>query len=743
VTRRIEAALADLEPLFDRAHVQLHPDLHRPADFIESALGNLGSTLAIGSALVIVVLLAFLRDARAAAISLLAIPLSLLAAISALSHLGLSLDTMSLGGLAIAIGEVVDDAIVDVENVQRRLRENEALGRPRGAFAVVLTASLEVRSSVVFATASLALVFVPLLALGGLAGKFFAPLATSYLVAIGASLFVALTVTPALALIAFGRRPLAPEPPGPQRRLRKAYGHLLERLGERPRRIAVPVAAAVLVALVALPFIGGELLPEFREDHLVLQVSMAPGTGLDEMRRVGASLAKRLLELPGVRTLEEQFGRAEAGEDTWGPQRAEFHVELVHGGDSAATADKVRAILDAMPGLQSEVLSFLGDRISETISGETAEIAVSLFSDDLDALDATAAAVAHALAQVPGAVDVGVASAALGPQVAVRLRPDRLRLHGVRPDQVLAAVQAAFAGASAGQVQRGSQPIGVRVRVADARAADPGTVSALRVGTERGGSVPLGELADVAPATGRSEILHEGGRRRQVVTCNVAGRDVASFAADARARIGGDVAFPAGSYFVLGGAAAAREAAVRDLSARAAAGALGIALLLFLATGHARNAALLLALAPLALAGGVLATVLVALLGGHAPVLSLGSLVGFATLFGVTTRHAIMMCTQFRHLVQIDGLEWCEATALRGAVDRVVPVAMTSLVTALALLPVALRSNAAGGEIDGPMAVVILGGLVTSTTGTLLVLPRLALRFGRFERSQDPAAPSR
>jgi CzcA family heavy metal efflux pump len=739
VTRRVETALADLRPLFDRQQVTLHPDLHRPADFIESALSNLGSTLAVGSVLVIFVLVAFLRDARAAAVSLVAIPLSLLAAIAVLVRLGATLDTMSLGGLAIAIGEVVDDAIVDVENVQRRLRENEARGRPRTAFEVVLAASLEVRGAVLYATLSLALVFAPLLALEGLAGKFFAPLAMSYLAAVFASLLTALTVTPAFALTVFARRPLEPEAPTTQRRVRETYARWLGRLREQPLRIAVPVAATAVLALVALPFVGGELLPEFREEHLVVQLAMTPGTSIDEMRRVGASLSQRLLALPGVRTLEEQIGRAEAGEDTWGPQRAEMHVELVRGADSAATAEAVRGVLDAAPGVESEVLSFLGDRISETISGETAEVAVSVFSEDLDALDATAASVASALGEVRGAVDVRVGSAALGPELAVRLRPDRLRVYGLRPDDVLGTIQAAYAGASVGQVQRGDQPIDVRVALTSPRPADPAAVSALLVG----GAVPLGEVADVTTGTGRASILHEGGRRRQVVTCNVEGRDVSSFADEARARIGRDVAFPRGGYFVVGGAAAARTQAVRDLALRAVAGGVGILLLLFLATGHVRNVALLAGLAPLALAGGVLATVLVALLGGREPVLSLGALVGFATLFGVTTRHGIMMLTRFRQLVQVEGLPWDEATALRGAVDRVVPVLMTTLVTALALLPVALGGERPGGEIDGPMAVVILGGLMTSSALTLLALPRLALRFGRFERPQEPSPPAR
>ncbi|HEY8121069.1 MAG TPA: efflux RND transporter permease subunit, partial [Myxococcota bacterium] len=732
-TAGLEAALAELAPVFASERATLSRALHRPANFVDRSIENLRETLAIGSALVIAVLVALLRNRRAIAVSLAAIPLSLLSAVIVLVQLGVTLNTMSLGGLAIAIGEVVDDAIIDVENILRRLRENDRAERPRSAYAVVLGASLEVRGAVIFATLAVALVFVPLLGLHGLQGKFFAPLALAYLAAVLASLATALVVTPALALALFDDgRHAAHAAPGLQERLRERYRALLLRVRARPALVALPLGVAVLAAAAILPQLGGEFLPDFREGHLVLQVGMAPGTGLEEMRRVGRGLARRLKATPGVATFEQQMGRAEAGEDTWGTNLSEFHVELTPDADADATTDAIRVLLAETPGISSEVVTFVGDRISETITGETSEFVVNIFAEDLDLLDAKAIEIARVLARVPGAVDVQGSASSRGPHIAVRLRPQRLALLGFRPDEVLDQLRVAFAGARAGEVQRGVQSIGVVVLPDRAERERPAQVAELPIRNAAGAVAPLRALADVSAIEGRDTISHEGARRRQVVTCNVEGRDVASFAREARARIARGVRFPNGAFFTIGGASEARAGAVTDLAAQAALGALGVTLLLALAAGHWRNLLLLIASAPLAWVGGVLSATLVAVLSGHEASLTLGSLVGFVTLFGITLRNAIMILSHYRQLVEIEGQPWNAETALRGAADRVVPVLMTAGVTALALLPVALRWREAGGELDGPMAIVILGGLATSTAANLLALPWLALRFGRF-----------
>ena len=727
VTRALEAALDELRPGLVRDDVQLFPALHRPASFVEAAVGNLEHALLVGAVLVVLVLVAFLRDPRAAFVSLTAIPLSLLGAVAALRFLGLTLNTMSLGGLAIAIGEVVDDAIVDVDNIVRRLRANRVAAEPRPVYAVVLGASLEVRRAVVFATAAVALVFLPLLTLGGLQGRFFAPLALSYLLAIGISLVIALTVTPALALTVLGRPDSSATTPRLQVAVQSAYERALAWVWRHERGALATAVAAVVVAALLLPFLGGEFLPELREHHLVVHVTAAPGESLASMRQLGEGLSRRLLAIPGFRSVAHQIGRAEQGEDTWGPHRSEMHIELDPDGDDEATTSSVRAVLAETPGIDSEVLTFLGDRIAESISGETAAVVLDVLGDDLDVLDAKAEEIAALTRATRGAVDVRVAAVARAPHVAIALRPDALQRFGLRAGDVLEQVEAAFAGASVGQVHRGPQPIDVVVVLRPADRTDPMQVASLVIRSPAGGAVALDQLADVRVVAARETIRHLGARRRQTVTCNVRGRDVSSFVADLRAAVARRVTLPAGTVLTIGGTAAARAEAQRDLLLHAGFGVLGILLLLAVAARNGHNLALLLLDIPIALAGGVAAA---AVFGSG---LSLGALVGFATLFGVTLRHAIMMIAHYQQLVAEEGLPWNSETVIAGARDRLIPIVMTVLVTALGLLPVALSSGRAGGEIDGPMATVILGGLVTSALFNLLLLPTLARRHAHFD----------
>ncbi len=728
VTRALEQALAELRPQLDRAGVTLHPALHRPASFVESAIANLRRSIVLGGVLVVVVLLLFVQDLRAAFVSLTAIPLSLLAAVIVLTRFGVTLNTMSLGGLAIAIGEVVDDAIIDVDNIVRRLHERG--GTPADAPAIALAASLEVRRAVVFATLAVAFVFLPLLGLGGLQGKFFAPLALSYLLAVLASLVVALTVTPALALTLLGDRARPHATPWLQVRARAAYVRVLGLVWRRERAVLTVIAVVTLGSLLLATRLGGEFLPEFREHHVVIQVATAPGTSLPAMRDLAIRLSRALLAFPDVRTVEQQNGRAEQGEDTWEPSRGELHVELAPDADDAEVMDRIRELLAAMPGVQAEVLTFLGDRISESITGETAAVVVNVFGDDLTLLDAKALEIGGVLRGTPGAVDVHVGVAATAPHVTVTLRADRLVQRGLHPADVFDAVGTAFAGTVAGQVYRGEQPLDVVVTLPPEDRTDPTRVGALLVAGAQGSITPLSQLADVRVIDARDAIRHEGGRRRQTVTANVAGRDVAGFVADVKARLAHDVALPTGTYLAVGGTGEARAAASRDLVLHAAFGFLGVVLLLAIAAQSWQNLALLLLNLPLSLAGGVVAAAITR------TGLSLGVLVGFVALFGITLRNSIMMLAHYQHLVAVEGERWTAATALHGATDRLVPILMTALVTGLGLLPVALASDRPGGEIDGPMAIVILGGLVTSTALNLLVLPTLAFRYGRFEGPQ-------
>jgi CzcA family heavy metal efflux pump len=738
VTQAVEQALDGMRPVLEQRGVTLYPRLHRPATFIETALSNLRVSLLLGGVLVALVLFAFLGHTRTALISLVAIPLSLLSAVIVLTRLGFTLNTMTLGGLAIAVGEVVDDGIVDVENIVRRLRENERLGRPRSPFRVVLEASLEVRTTVVFASLVVVTVFLPVLMLTGLQGSFFAPLALAYVLAVLASLVVALTVTPALALAVFSGGVRADVEPRLQRWIKEGYRRWLGRVAAQPRRVIAAVALLCCAALAVLPFFGGEFLPEFREGHFVLQVSAAPGTSLDEMRRLGTAISGQLLGLPAIATVSQQIGRAEQGEDTWGPHRSEFHVELkpVGARTQERTADAIRAVLAGFPGLQSEVLTFLGDRISETITGEVAPVVVNIFGDDLDVLDATAREVAGVVAAVPGAADVVVKSPSGAPRTTVRLRPERLTQLGFRPVDVLEAVQTAYQGNVVAQTHRANQTADVVVVLDPASRRDPEAVGSLLLQNADGLRVPLGELADVEDASDRYLILHEGARRRQAVTCNPT-RDVVSFVADARRAIAERVSMPPGIYAVFGGEAETHLAARNELLTHAAIASVGVVLLLAVGLGSWRNLVLLVVNLPFALVGGVIAVAISGWIDPAAARLSIGTLVGFVTLFGITTRNSLMMVSHFDHLVREEGQVWSAETALRGATERVVPILMTASVTTLGLLPLALGSGQAGREIEGPMAIVILGGLVTSTALNLLVLPTLAVRWGRFDRQVE------
>jgi CzcA family heavy metal efflux pump len=739
VTKSLEVALAEMKPTLDKAGITLYPRLHRPATFIELSLSNMEHSLALGGILVAAVLLLTLGSLRTACISLTAIPLSLLTAIIVLQKFGITINTITLGGLAIALGEVVDDSIIDVENIFRRLRERQArepVG-PREVLSIVLQASLEVRSSVVFATFIVALIFLPVLTLTGLQGSFFAPLALSYILAIMASLLVALTLTPALASLMFRNGVRKTEDSFLQRGLKSLYRRVLSFVARWPRIIIGAVVILCALALTRLPS-GGEFLPEFREGHFVLQVFATPGTSLPEMLRLGTQVSEELLKNKHIDTVSQQIGRAELGEDAWGPHRCEFHLELkpdTSGEEQEKMTDELHDVLKKFPGINFEVLTFLGDRISETIAGETQPVVVNVFGDDLDLLDGKAREVAAILNTVPGNADVRVKSPGGAPRMAVRLRPDRLTQFGFRPVEVLEAVQTAYQGTIVAQTHRGNQIADVAVILDAAHRQDPETLGSLQVRNSQGLRLPLSELAEIFPTTGRFSILHEGARRRQTVTCSTRGRDVSSFVEDARKQVAAKINFPAGTYALFTGAAEAKEKAQQELLLHSSIAGVGILLLLAVVFHNWRNLLLVLANIPFALVGGVLALWLTNLFDPGEGTLTIGSLVGFVTLFGITTRNSIMMISHFEHLVTQEGMTWGTEAVMRGASERLMPILITAIVTGLGLLPLAIGSGEAGREIEGPMAIVILGGLITSTMLNLLILPTLALRYGRFQKA--------
>lgn len=733
VTGALEKALDELKPVIAAERITLHPRLFRPASFVETAIRNIGHSLLLGGVLVAGVLFLFLFNVRAAFISITAIPLSLLIAVGGLDRLGISLNTLTLGGLAMAIGEVVDDAIIDVENIFRRLRENARLPEPRTVYRVILDASLEVRSAVVYATFVVALVFLPVLTMSGIQGRLFAPLAIAYILAILASLAVALTLTPALSYALLPRAMLLAQEPGFVRAIKSVYHRVLEAVMRRPNPVIGLALALCAGAAVAVPFFGGAFLPQLREGHFIVHMSTVPGTSLEESMRLGRNVTAELLKNPHVENVAQQIGRAEKADDTWNTNYSEFQVHLkpVPGEKAEDAENSVRTSLTRFPGASFAIHEFLAERIEETISGVNAEVVVKIFGDDLDVIDAKARELTRVLSGVRGAADVQVESPPGAPRIMVRLRPDRLRQFGFRPLDVLEGVQTAYEGTVVAQTYEASRVFEVAVILEDSVRRNPEALGALMLRNPDGPRLPLRELADIYEDSGRYMILHDGTRRRQAVTCNVRGRDLAGFIDEAKRQVRSKVNFPAGSYAIFTGTAQAREQAQRELLIYSAVAAVGILLLLSMVFRGGRNLALVLANMPFALVGGVAA---VFLTGGW---LTIGSLVGFITLFGITTRNSIMMISHYEHLVEHEGMTWGLVAALRGSSERLVPVLMTALVTALGLLPLALGSGEPGREIEGPMAIVILGGLATSTLLNLLVLPALALRWGRF----TPALP--
>jgi Cu/Ag efflux pump CusA len=517
-------------------------------------------------------------------------------------------------------------------------------------------------------------------------------------------------------------------------KLRDRYQRVLQKtMAHRGLLIGICVTACVL-AIGGVFFFGEEFLPEFREGHFVVQVSAAPGTSLPEMMRLGRRITDAMLTEvkvdgePVIDTVEQQVGRAELGEDPWGPHRCEFHVELkpdVPGAGQADAQKQLRELLDKFPGITSEVLTFLGDRIGETLTGETAPVVINVFGEDLDALDNTANEIARVVHGIRGAEDVKVASPPGMAETTIALRSDRLQTLGFQPLEVLNAIETAYQGTVVAQTYQGNRVYDVLVILDPKLRRDPESVESLLVANAAGQFVPLGTLADVNRRTGRYMILHEGARRRQAVTCSAGGRDVGGLVDDIKEALA-KVHLPKGMYLTYGGESEASEAGRAEILLHGSIVGMGILLLLAAVFRNARNLLLVLANLPFAFVGGVLA---VALTGAS---LSIGSIVGFVTLFGITMRNSVMMISHFEHLVTQEGETWGLHAVLRGASERLIPILMTALVTGLGLLPIALGSGEVGREIEGPMAIVILGGLISSTFLNLLVLPALALAYGRF-----------
>ncbi len=731
VTRGLDRALATLAPALKRDGIKVQPNGLRPASFIDTALRDVRNSLSIGAVLIVLVLYLSLRNWRTAIVSFAAIPLSLLAAALILDHFGFSLNTLSLGGLAIALGEVVDDAVVGVENIHRRLRENRALAQPRPIAEVMLRATMEVRKAVIFATFSVVIVFLPILRLTGVAGRLFGPLALAYIFAILSSLAVALTVTPALAMLLLGHSRLDPADPPVVAAAKRTYGHLLAAVHRRPRPVWALVGILVVGGLASVPLLRTSFLPRFNENDLIVHFQTAPGTSLATTMRIGERAVAIMQRMPEVGDAVMHAGRAHLSNGNALTNKAEIDVSL-SGKGNANSAVAERRILEAVrgaPGVRWWANTFLTERIHETLSGVTAPVVVTIYGRSLSALNDDARNVADALSQVPGAAGVRIQAPPGTPELSIVLDREELTRYGFTPAEVLNAIQTCYSGRTVGRVYTAGASLPIVVVLPPALRSDPTAIAKVPLVNRDGTVVLLGALARIRERSGQSLILHRGAQRVQLVTANVSG-SAGQFVTRARRRLAG-LPLASGEYLRIGGTAAASGQARLQLALDFALALAAILGLLFIALRDGRTVALLAVNLPFALVGGVAAIWLARL-----PV-SLGAAVGFVTVFGITLRNAIMLLSHYRSLVAEDGLPWSWETAQLGAMNRLTPILMTASVTALGLLPLAIGAHLPGQEIEGPMAIVILGGLFSSTSLTLLVLPTLALRFVRFEAAEQ------
>ncbi len=732
-TQAAESALDEVRRALPPG-VVMDTGIFRQATFIERAISNINEAMIQGGILVIVVLLLFLFSWRAGIISFIAIPLSLVVAIIVLRRFGGTINTMTLGGLAIAIGEVVDDAIIDVENVFRRLRQNRAKDKPEPVLAVIYHASAEVRGSVVYATVIVGLVFLPIFSLSGLAGRIFAPLGYAYIISIVASLFVAMTVTPALCYYLLPGAATQSEDTATVRFLKRRYRTVLGSVLDYPRVVIAFSALLLAGALAAVPFLGGEFLPEFNEGNLILHMIGVPGMSLEESMRVGAIAQDRLRQVPETRKTAQRSGRAELGEDTFGPNMTELDVNL---GDSARRRDEViedvRQRLGEITGFNFRIMQFISERIEETLSGTTATVVVKVFGPDLEVLQSKAAEVQNIMAGVPGITDLAVEQQTGVPKLSMQFHRDAMALHGLNSADMAEEIQAAFFGTKVSDVFEQQKVFGLVVRFDPSYASNLDAMRATLIDTPLGGKIPLDQLADIEIVNGPDTINRENAQRRVVVSSNVSGT-LSSVVEEAKKRIAEKVQLPTGYYIAYGGQYEAQNEAFREILLLGVAAVIGIFLLLFLAFRSLRQTVLVMSNLPLALIGGVAAVLIAS--GGET---SVASLVGFVTLFGIATRNGIMLMTHYNHLMIEERMPFGRDLVVRGAMERLSPILMTALTAGLALLPLALSAGRPGRELEQPMAVVIIGGLLTSTFLNMIVLPALFLKFGRAFQPEERA----
>ena len=722
-TYKVEQALADIQKQLP-SDVKLDVHVFRQADFIEGSIYNLKAALIEGGVIVTIVLIVFLMNFRASFISFLAMPASLLGGIMVLKWFGVSLNSMTIGGLAIAIGEVVDDAIIDVENVFRRLRLNRESPNPEPILEVVYKGSTEIRNSVVYATLIVGIVFLPIFFLSGLEGRIFSPLGIAYLGSLLCSLIVAVTVTPVLCYLLIGNSKSELRESFVAQGLKKIYGRLL---ALAIRHVWPVVIAALLMAGIAIavvPFFGRSFLPEFHEGNFIVAMSTLPGTSLDESMRLCGLVRQKLLKYPQVASISQRAGRSELDEDAQPPNFSEFDVKLDYGRDKTMPPDellrRIRADLTEIPGTVFNVGQFIAHRMDEVQSGIRAQVAIKIYGDDLNVLRQKGQQVLKVMQSISGVADLALEQQINVPQLTIKLDREKASRYGLNVGSLSETIETLLNGTVVSQVLEGRKTFDLFVRLNEPARSDLETIRNILVDApalgKDGAKIPLSAVAEVRFEDRPYFINREAVQRRIVVQCNVAGRDLNGLIAEAQKKIGEQVKLPSGYFVEYGGQFQSQQEAQRILTIFGIGAVVGIFLMLYQAFGTMREAVLVMLNLPLALIGGVIA---VYLTGGD---LSVPTIIGFISLFGIASRNGIILVSHYNQL-RAEGKSLHE-TVIEGSLDRLNPVLMTAATAALGLVPL-LWGSPTGKELERPLAHVILGGLATSTFLNMILIPTL------------------
>ena len=730
LTQGVDEAIQEMQP--GMPGIVFDTQVFQQADFIKLAISNLTQSLLLGFLLVILILGLFLFEWRVVLISLITIPLSLMAAMLVLYLTGATVNTMTLAGLVIALGAVVDDAIIDVENIVRRLRQRRLAGDSSSTASIILDASLEVRSPIVYATLIIIAAVVPVFLLQGLTGAFFRPLALSYTLAIIASMVIALTVTPALTLILLSRAHVERHHSPMVRRLQHGYSLFLMRIIGRPKAAYAAFGAATVLGVLVLPLLGQSLFPAFKERDFLIHWVAVPGTSSQEMERTTTAVSQELLEVEGVRSVGAHLGQALLGEEVAGVNLGEIWVSLDPSVDYDQALTSIEEVTHNYPGLFRETQTYLDERVEEVVSGAKAPIVIRVYGEDLATIRREAALIRSRISEVDGIADIHSDISTDTPQIEVRVRLPQAEKFGLKPGDVRRAAATLVAGEEVGDIFRDGRAYDTVVWSPRSMRSSPGDIENMPIDTPQGAVVRLGDVASVRLAPNPNAIEREGDSRYLDVDASVEGADLGSVVNGINEALEG-VTFPRGTHVEVLGEYQERQAAQSRLLATAGLVAVLVLLLLHAALRRWRLALLVFFTLPMALVGGVLAA------WAFGGIISLGSLVGFFTVFGIAARNGILLINHCQHLEQSEGETFGPALVVRGARERLAPILMTSLATGLALVPLVVLGERPGHEIEHPVAVVILGGLVTSTLLTLLILPSLYLRFGRPRPELVPA----